>query len=320
MLRVAYVGNFEPEHSTERHVLKALQHNGIQVTPYQENNYGLWKQLPYDVGNFDFVLWTKTGWNPPVPPADQYALLEAARSHGVPVVGYHLDRWWGLNRENDVRTLPFFKADLVITADGGHEEEFRSAGVNHHWMPPGVSLTECLREPLVRPDLRHEVVFCGSWFEYHNEWSYRLELCNWLQRTYGDRVAMYPKRGHHALRGQDLVDLYYNSKVMVGDSCLNGKIQNYWSDRVPETLGRGGFLIHPGVEGLQNHFTSGKHLVTYTMGDWDQLKGLIDYYVEHDAEREDIAAAGKEHVLATATYEVRMKQVVELLQERGMIK
>lgn len=299
---------------------RALVHNGIEVEKFQENLLDSWERLPKVIEEFDFVLWTRTGWDPPIPAHKQFAVIEAGRTAGVPVVGYHLDKWWDLNRESQIYTEPFFRADLVITADGGHEEQFKSAGVQHHWMPPGVSLKECKRTPLVRPELAHEVVFCGSWNGYHPEWGYRLDLCRWLQETFNDRVTMYPRPGEHALRGQDLVDLYYNSKVMVGDSCLVGSAVNYWSDRVPETLGRGGFLIHPGVEGMQNHFTAGEHLITYTMGDFTQLKSIIEYYLENDEERQAIASSGRKHVLANHTYEMRMTQLIALLKERGMLK
>lgn len=299
---------------------RALLHNGIEVEQFQENFLDSWDRLPKVIEKFDFVLWTRTGWQPPIPVHKQLTVLEAGRAAGVPVVGYHLDKWWDLKREKEVFIEPFFQSDLVITADGGHEEQFKSANVNHVWFPPGVSLKECERMPQVRPELANEVVFCGSWNGYHPEWGYRLDLCNWLQNIYGNRVVMYPRPGQHALRGQDLVDLYYNSKVMVGDSCLVNSAINYYSDRIPETLGRGGFLIHPGVEGMQNHYTAGEHLITYTMGDWEQLKSLIDYYVDNDQARQKIALAGRNHVLANHTYEVRIIQLVELLKQKGMLK
>lgn len=320
-MRVGYIGNFEPEHSTENHVLRALHNTGHEVTTFQENQFGRWDDVANEVGDFDFVLWTRTGWDPPVPADKQAFLSERSAGAGVPLVGYHLDRWWGLNREYQLRDDPFFKIDLVVTADGdpSHQEKFAALGINHMWMPPGVSRDECARTPNVVPGLMHDIVFCGSSQSYHNEWSYRLQLVQWLESTFGDRLGLYP-RDKPALRGQELFDLYNNSKVMVGDSCLNGGIRNYWSDRIPETLGRGGFLIHPWVEGIDDHFTDGKHLVTYPLGDFGRLHELIEYFVASDAMRRDIAAAGRAHVLEHHTYERRMEQLVEALKARGMVR
>lgn len=90
---------------------------------------------------------------------------------------------------------------------------------------------------------------------------------------------------------------------------------HYASDRVPETLGRGGFLIHPAVEGVTDgsHFTDGTHLVTWPLGDWDGLDDKIRYYLEHDTARRRIAAAGREHVLSHHTYSVRVRQLAALV-------
>lgn len=320
-MRVGYLGNFEPEHSTENHVAHALRHNGHEVVQFQESDHDAWTaaarvQMP----SLDFLLWTRTGWHPPIPLHLKDELIAAGKGHGKAVVGFHLDRWFGLNREPEIAKDHFFRADLVFTADGHppHQERFEKLGVNHKWLPPGVSLRECKRKPRIRAQYQHDVVFVGSTESYHKEWDYRLRLARWLESTFGDRIGIYP-RNKPALRGQPLVDLYGSAKVMVGDSCLNGNITNYWSDRIPETVGRGGFLIHPYVQGLEDHFEIDKHLVTYELGNFDELREKIEYYVAHDDERQAIAAAGKEHVMEHHTYERRMEQVVGELQARYML-
>lgn len=318
-MRLAYLGNFGAEHSTENHVKRAMENNGHEVVPFQENELVKWEELIGRVrSEFDFVLWTRTGWDPPVPVQLQHAVIQRAEQASKPVVGFHLDRWFGLNREGQVKREPFFKSHIVFTADGGRQREFEVLGVNHVWLQPGVSRDECLREPSSRPEYRHDVVFCGSSDYYHSEWSYRIELVRWLEKTFGSRLGVYPKN-QPALRGQPLVDLYGNAKVMVGDSCLAGGATWYWSDRIPETLGRGGFLVHPYVLGIEDSYVDGEHLALYELGNFSDLKETIEKYVANDAERERIAKAGKEHVLANHTYEVRTEQMLGILRERGML-
>jgi len=321
-MKIAYLGNFEPEHSTENHVYRALAYLDHEVMQFQENNLERWNQLIVSMSEFDMVLWTRTGWGAAGPSHQlQINMLDAAEEVDVPTVGYHLDRWWGLNRSGEVLSEPFFKVSLLITADGdpNHQEKFEAALVNHYWMPPGVSQHECLRTPRFVNERSHDVVFAGSHLDYHKEWKYRMSLVHFLKKTFGPRLGLYPIPGQHALRGQGLVDLYHSSKVMVGDSCLNGGITHYWSDRIPETLGRAGFLIHPEVEGLSDHFTSGKHLVTYELGNWKQLQAIIEEYVNDDEKRLNIAQQGQAHVLMNHTYEVRMGQLMDLLTKRKMI-
>ncbi len=327
-LHVAAIGNHRPPHSTENHLARAWRNNGHIVTQLQENEPDVWRLLAkgeWPAGT-DLVTWTRTGWDwQAVGLARDEALdlqrtfLESARSSGLPTLGMHLDRWWGLNREGQVHEEPFFRVDLVATADGGHDAEWERAGVNHVWMPPGVSRDECA-PGRYRAEMASPVAFVGSWRPgYHSEWKHRPELVDWLQRTYRQRVKFWPRRGHPAVRGAPLRDLYASAQVLVGDSCLAGGQTFYWSDRIPESLGRGGFLVHPYVLGIEDHYDCERHLRCWPLGDWRELRRTIDYFLVHDDERRTIAAAGKAHVLETATYEVRVQQLLDVLEQRGLL-
>lgn len=316
-MRLAYVGNFEPDHSTENHVRWAFEANGDTIDPVQESDTRAWRRLvTSDLRRFDAVLWTHTQFDPGPPHELQRALLNAASDAGVPTVGYHLDRWWGLAREHLVGEEPFFECDVVCTADGGHDAEWARAGVRHRWVPPAVLGAEA--QGRARPHRRYtaDVCFVGSWQDYHPEWRYRVELVAWLRERYGERIAVWPRLGEHAVRGQALRDLYASVKVVVGDSCLAGGQTHYWSDRVPETLGRGAFLVHPYVDGMAGHFVDGEHYVSYPIGEFDVLAETIDHYVADDTARARIAAQGRAHVLENHTYEVRARDLASMIKEQ----
>lgn len=327
-LRIAYIGNFGPEHSTENHVKRALEHNGHTVLPHQENDPSLWTALAtFGPSEVDFVLWTRTGWDWTAygrdqngMQADQLRFLLRARDNGIPVIGFHLDIWWGLKREREVYTEPFFQSDLVITADGGHADRWLDAGIRHHWMPPAVSLAECelghRDEEMASP-----VAFVGNWQgDYHPEHRHRHELVRWLENNFRRDCAFWPKPGQHAVRGEALRNLYQSVDVLVGDSCFAGTgLARYWSDRVPESLGRGGFLIHPYVEGMGEAGFGPGRMGIWTAGDWDALGHEIEWALANPDERKVQAAAGREHVMKHHTYERRMEQLVELLVERGLL-
>lgn len=315
-MKIGYIGNFDPDHSTENHVRQALELLGHELTLLQENRPETWTQAPPPV---DLMLWTRTGWDwrstcgwsTAEAFAHQHALLEQCRIASIPTVAYHLDRWWGLHRQVEVAAEPFFRCDLVITADGGHDKQWADAGVNHRWLPPGVSELECV-PAAADPNVASDVAFVGSWQPgYHAEWQHRPQLVQWLRNTQPG-VRFWPPAGEPAVRGEALRHLYASVKILVGDSCLVGGATHYWSDRIPETLGRGGFLLHPWVEGLDEHFVDGLHLVTWPLGDFDRLQWLITHYLEHDDVRQAIADSGRQHVLDHHTYTVRMRQMIEL--------
>lgn len=68
--------------------------------------------------------------------------------------------------------------------------------------------------------------------------------------------------------------------------------------------------LETAIKGMQEDFEDGKHLVFYKFGDFDDLKSKIDYYLEHDDEREKIRLAGHEHVKANHTYRQRWEAII----------
>jgi hypothetical protein len=255
-------------------------------------------------------------------------MIDRLRRSGIPIVSYHLDRWWGLDREEQVRTEPFFRTDLVCTPDGG--APWDEIGVEHAWFPPAVLGSECeLGTP--RDEYRSELAFVGSWQHgYHAEWRHRPELVRFLRDRYGDRCRFWPRPNEHAVRGEDLRDLYASVEVIVGDSCLvpyatGDPVSGYCSDRVPETLGRGGCLIHPyalnviGRQGEPGLWEDGLHLYAWPVGEWDDLAWHIDRLLDEPVIREGLREYGRAHTLQHHTYERRMVELEGLLVDRGLV-
>lgn len=325
-MKVAYIGNIGPgsaPHSTENHVRLALEGQRVEVVPIHEQRFD-WTPIaiPDDA---DFVLWQHThSFAPPRTHPRQFKFLAALRLRGTPVVSFHLDRYWDLSRETQIwgpNKEPFFCTDVMCSADGGNDERWVTAGVNHAWFQPAVARSECI-PGTYRPELASDIAFVGSWDgAYHQESPHRQDLVRWLRATYGDRCAFWPKRGEPAVRGEPLRDLYASVKVLVGDSCFVGTPQSnrYWSDRIPETLGRGGFLIHPDVPGLDEFYTPGKHLWTWPAGDWGALRDAIEKALADGDMRSDVAMSGRAHVLAHHTYGRRMAALLDMLCDSGFI-
>ena len=312
-----------PPHSTENHVARAFRTQVGLVEEVQESDPTCWAKMADGLregARPDFILWTRTNWGRD-DQVEQMKFLLAAQRANVPVVGYHLDIWWGLQRQYEVYREPFFTVDLLVTADGGHDDLWASNGVNHVWFPPAVSAPEAVTGfPL--DHYRSRLAFVGSHDgHYHQEHQHRHELIGWLRTNFRNDCRFFPEPGQPAVRGLDLQDLYASVDVVIGDSCFAGTgLANYWSDRIPETLGRGGFLLHPEVPGLEGHFTNAVHLATWEAGDWDRLGSLIEASLASPEARRVIRGEGRAHVLANHTYEIRMQQLMDLLVERGMIR
>jgi hypothetical protein len=317
-MKVVYVGNYQKGWCTEVHIALTLQSMGHEVIRVQENELRP-GDLLVQVRNHqpDFVLWTSSR-----PGYVTQADLDELRHLSIPTVSYHLDLYVGLQRQSGLDTDPFWRTDCVFTPDGDpHSAEvFKAKGINHHWLKPGVYDAECVPGK-IRDEFRARVAFIGKTVNYHPDvWPYRAELISFLRTTYGSWFAVYGSP-FRTVRDQDLNDVLASTDIIIGDTlCPGFTHQNYWSDRVYETTGRGGFMIHPRIKGLEDEFIEHEEIAFYNYGDFDHLKKLIDWYLEHADYREAVRLKGMNRTKRDHTYRNRLQEMFAVLKEQGVIQ
>lgn len=313
-MRIIVIGNFEAPFSTENDWAWTYEKMGHEVIKLQENQATtdeIWKEAQKGA---DLVHYVHThGWKTPGTFGIE-ELLKKLKLIGITTIGVHLDYWRGLDREKDVGTHPWWKCEYIFTADGGSNDWYREKGINHYYLKAGVVERDCyLGTP--REEYKHDVIFVGS-KGYHSEWQYRAELIDFLRETYGDRFVHYGGDGKEVIRGKDLNDLYASAKVVVGDSlCLGFNHPDYFSDRLFETTGRGGFIIFPDIKGIEECYVLGEEIVLYKFGDFNMLQNLIDYFVKADKTRERIKLAGFEKTKDRHTYTKRAEEMLIILKK-----
>ena len=306
-MKITFLGNFNVSYSSENHHVKTLESLGHEVTKLQEgvvNGNEIVKQaLLSDL----FVVVHTHGWVTPVLSlADVLRLLKGK----VTTLTYHLDLWFGIERQKDLETDDFYKLiDHFFCTDKLMADWFnKNTKVKGHFLPAGVYEDEAYLLDLPKTN---DIIFVGS-KGYHSEWKWRPQLIDWLYQTYGDRFKHYGNDGLGVVRGDDLNKLYASTKIAVGDTlCLNFNYPYYLSDRVFETTGRGGFLLMPYIKGIEDLFEVGKEIITFKFGDFKDLKKKIDYYLEHDEDREKIRIAGFERTKKDHTYKNRWIKILE---------
>lgn len=304
-MKLAYIARFEHDWSTETHVARDAEALGITVDRIIPAA-GFLDELEERARGADIVVCQTTGLPPDT--AAVWARLEAA---GVRTASYHLDLYAGLARWSQVTHDPFWRTGTVFTADGDPTTTRKLAelGIRHRWLPAAVVSDET-DTGAWRAEYDYDVVFVGS-RRYHPEWPWRRELIAHLERRYGDRFAIFDH--HPPTRGRDLNDLYATARVVVGDTLALPGHRNFWSDRYYETLGRGGFLIAPYVDGIEAQFTNGEHLVFYMPGDPQHVSDLVDVALDAASFRHATVAAGHAHVAANHTYLHRVQQMLAAL-------
>ena len=311
MAQIVFLGNFNVSYTSESHHASSLESLGHRVIRLQE---GVERSeiILKTALRADLFVWVHThGWKTP----GRYAMdqvLRELKDAGKPTMTYHLDLWFGLERQRDLEQDNFYKTiGHFFTVDSLMADWFNSkTEVKGHYLSAGVFGDECTYTP-TKPE--RDVIFVGS-KSYHPEWEYRPKLINFLEESYPKNFTLYGREGVKSVRGQELNDLYASTKVVVGDTlCPDFNYPIFWSDRIYETLGRGGFLIHPYIKGLDREFKDKKHVVFYEYGNLKQLKELIDYYLENDKEREEIRKAGHEFVKNNYTYKHRWETILKEL-------
>lgn len=284
-IKIFYIGGFSKSYDSEVYIAHGFRELGVDIKCWDES-----LNLPLDMlleriemFNPDFVLLSKN---------KKYGkpLIERLRGKYL-TVSWLFDLYHDLPREmgcqRSVKDSPFY-ADRVFMSDGGE------VGIQKETIRQGIHEPEAV---LGKANVDHDVVFIGS-----DTYFGRHKMIEFLKETYGDRFAHYGMGGKPEVRGLELNNLLAGSKVVVGDSVHS---PNYWSNRIYEVIGRGGFLLHPKVEGLDEEFEPYKHYIPFERGNFEQIKEIVDYYISHDKEREKIRLAGFDFCKTNYKYQDR---------------
>jgi hypothetical protein len=316
-VKVAYCGNFDTEFSTENDVRKAFEHLRHEVVQLQENLTPWWRvrDAAFDA---DLLLITGT-WDDAQPPPETLDTLRQCAMRGVPTVTLHLDVFFGSDRGRRKWWLhPMFFSRYVFTADGSHQAHWKALGVDHRWLRPAVR-HDAVHKGMFRPEYACDVAFVGSnGIGYHDKaWPYRKELMQQLRAmcqrngwSFRNPGGDHPKIS----RGEDMNDFYQSARVTVGDSlCLDRDKTLYASDRAYEAPGRGGLLIMPQLDFLDEDYAG--HLPMDKWGDWADLERKIRHYLTNE---EDNRAVREETQAIVANEHTYVHRVQELLQGVGL--
>lgn len=303
-LTIGFVGNFNVEFTTEQERKWSFEQLGHTVIPYQENLTTA-NHLKNELEKLDMLVYSHTH-DPSYVIDGLKDVFKRCKALAIPTVSVHLDRWLWLKRVEDMGHEATWFTEYIFMADGSPEaaDKYNELGLNWFYLAPAVVARGCYKVEPNHAMYPHEVVFTGS-RGYHPEYPFRAELVDFLKLEYGHRFGHYGNDGIKVVRQEALNTLYSTAKIVVGDSCFGGRPQ-YTSDRYYEVRGRNGFLLHPHVDGVETH-----GVASYKAGDLDDLKKQIDYWLEHDQERESMREQGFDWVKNNETYTERAQTIID---------
>ena len=151
------------------------------------------------------------------------------------------------------------------------------------------------------PGMREELLnLIGSHFELH---------------VFGARWSSKNFISHPRIFSEEYANVCARSKIVLDiksfDYCLD--VEGYFSNRTPLTLGFGGFLLSQYTPGVDQMYQDRKHLVYFKSP--EEAISLIEYYLNHEDERKQIAEQGKEYVLKNHTYIQKVEQIIRDIEQ-----
>jgi hypothetical protein len=311
-MRIAFIARFNKIYDEEGKAL-SLEKLGHEVFRFDEDSFNtteLYNNVRSVIATApDVVIYAKLE----VP--GRMELVRELKSRGIKTVTWFPDYCnagtWQNTAFNmrDLENCPLANSDYVFLPDNTNKDRWNSLGINQHCVRQGIYDGMCYRG--VKDDnYNKDILFVGS--VNYDFYRYRVPLIEFLQKEYGDRFLHVGGADCNELRNDELSNAVASVKIVIGDSVY---APEYWSNRIYETIGRGGMCIHSYTEGIDDEYEVGKHFDVYTGGNYQELKSKIDYYLANDVLRESISAQGMEFTKANHTLLNRAEQVVNIISK-----
>jgi spore maturation protein CgeB len=202
--------------------------------------------------------------------------------------------------------------DLMISSFPPTVEFFRSKGIRAELHRLGF-------EPKVLSGLdaqkkSFDVTFVGNFFDVHRSRIELLEtLCERVDqlKIWGSRVDHLPRRSPIHDRymgpawGRQMYQIFRSARMTLNH---HGDVAPYANNyRLYEATGVGSLLLTDWKLNLHEIFEPGKEVIAYH--DVNECVELIQFYLEHEPERQAIAHAGQQRTLRDHNYSRRMQEL-----------
>lgn len=227
---------------------------------------------------------------------DAFVVIDDGLDYPIPD-SLHPRAWWAIDTHLSYERCRALAqgSDLVFAAQRDGTQRLQHDGIRAGWLPLACD-----------PELhgRQEGPKIWDWsFIGHSFPGPRADLLALLQQHFPNHFV-----GQRYF--EEMAQTYSASRLV-----FNRSVANDLNMRVFEALASGSLLVMNDLadNGQEELLHAGEHCVTYR--DAAELIERCDFYLRHDGEREQIAAAGRARVLERHTYRHRMAHVLERLEQ-----
>ena len=211
--------------------------------------------------------------------------------------------------------------DTTFLTAGGQAPLFEAAGARRAlFLPDGVD-PDVDRPGARLPAYACDVAFIGSAGDEHRVAFLRRIARRFRVRTWGrgwESIAREVGWMGGPAYGDDIGRICASARIVLGlDRGFQAREQvwGYTSNRLWRVIAAGGFYLGPSAPGLREFVRDGEHCALYD--NEEHALALIERYIEDDAERDRIRAAGRAFVLAHHTMDHRIHNLLTGLPFRN---
>ena len=204
-----------------------------------------------------------------------------------PKLFWSIDAHWNLQPHLEV--VDKQKITHVLSSTSSYCGLFKRSS----WFPNAYPAD--LISPPTDPKKIHDIGFCG----------HVVNRGEWIKFLVTNCHMKFDEQAF----GQNMIDAMRSYRIH-----WNRAIKDDINYRNFETLGCGTFLLTNYTDRLGELFDINKHLIIY--GSPQDCLEKIHYFLRNETEREEIARLGHEHVKRWHTYDNRVKQIIDIVENR----
>lgn len=214
--------------------------------------------------------------------------------------------FWFVDLAKQINENPILgkNIDIMFLSNAGQLEEYKKKWQikDIFFMPQGCYVIDTFSQT---KSYKYNVVFLGRRQQNDLRYAKRNKILNAFKNKTG--LTEFTE----TIDLETTMKLYQESKIILGSSWRND-IECYSSDRIFNVLGAGGFYLCSYFPGIEKMFRNRDHLVWFKTT--EEGIQLAEYYLIHDKEREKIAYNGYELVKNKHTYQDRLKNIIDIVQ------
>lgn len=210
---------------------------------------------------------------------------------------------------------PYFDYFFTIQKDPFWKELDALGCSNYHYLPTAFDKNLLCPPSMLRNTI--PVSFIGT--PYPNRVHYFSRFCPDGFQIYGEEWDKYPNAstiiGNRHITECEARDIYQcsliNLNVHSSLDPLGFADGDFVNPRLFELAGLGAFQLTDMRRLLTLHFDPADEIIALSA--WDDMKKAVDYFLEHDAERRDLAKRAQERVLKEHTYRHRAEEILSVI-------